>query len=155
SLWALSRREHNATAIRLFWWPSRRKLTCVRVHRTGDAVSLHFAQCENWPIMSKDQKQPKLNSRSIKLSVAQWARLNEGMDKANFWSSPVDVKEARGMTDGDLLLIEAIREGNFHVVERPGSIAGTAYKSFCRSLLELADPDTVKVWDEFRTHDPG
>jgi bifunctional DNA-binding transcriptional regulator/antitoxin component of YhaV-PrlF toxin-antitoxin module len=89
--------------------------------------------------------------KNVKISVQQGERLVARLQKTKFWTSPVEVKESRGIADGDVIVIEGVNEGKYHVVRRAGSAAGELYKEFCRSLLELADePDVLKVWDRFR-----
>jgi bifunctional DNA-binding transcriptional regulator/antitoxin component of YhaV-PrlF toxin-antitoxin module len=89
--------------------------------------------------------------KNVKISVQQAERLVARLQKTKFWTSPVEVKESRGIADGDGIVIEGVKDGRYHVVDRAGSTTGELYKEFCRSLLELADePDVLEVWDRFR-----
>lgn len=57
---------------------------------------------------------------------------------------------AEGQADGDLIVIEGIREGKYHVIVRSGSTASETVKALARSMLEPADPETLRLWDSWR-----
>jgi hypothetical protein len=57
----------------------------------------------------------------------------------------------KAIADGDGIVIEAVKDGKYHVINRAGSATGESFKEFCRSLLELADePAVLKAWNRFR-----
>ncbi len=90
-------------------------------------------------------------NKDVKISVPQGERLVARLEKTKFWKSPVEVKESRGIADGDVIVIEGAKDARYHVINRAGSTTGESYKDFCRSLLELTDePEVLKAWNRFR-----
>ncbi len=86
----------------------------------------------------------------MRISRGQGEEIIKRLQKTSFWTAPAEVKESRGIADGDMIVIEVVKEGKYHIVVRVGCRTGELYKSFCRSLLELAEPEVLKVWDRFR-----
>ncbi len=152
SLWKASQKDATARAYRFLWLASFRHPICVRVVREGDAVWMRVSRHDGGPGVVAG----KLNMDRIEsLSLKQWERLDELVGKSKFWTAPASVQESRGIADGDGLLIEGIRGGSYHVIDRAGSAAGESYKSVCRSMLELAGGDVVPEWDRRRKDERG
>lgn len=148
SLWTLSQRDRKATVYRFLWRATGQHPICLRLTRTGRTFTLHVAGHDGPPGLTAG----RMNlDKEIKLSNEQGKRLVARIEKTAFWTAPVEVKESRGIADGDGITIEGVKDGRYHIVDRAGSTAGESYKAFCRSLLELADePATLKAWDRFR-----
>jgi hypothetical protein len=148
SLWKLSQKDRTATAYRLLWLASGEHPICIRLTRAGATFALHVGGHDGHPGITAGRQ---TLDKNVKISVQQAERLVVRLQKTKFWTSPVEVKESRGKADGDVIVIEGVNEGKYHVVRRAGSAAGELSKEFCRSLLELADePDVLEVWDRFR-----
>ena len=148
SLWRLSQNDRPATAYRFLWLATGQHPICIRLTRTGGTFALHVAGHDGHPGITAGRQ---TLDKNVKISVQQAERLVARLQKTKFWTSPVEVKESRGIADGDGIVIEGVKDGRYHVVDRAGSTTGELYKEFCRSLLELADePDVLKVWDRFR-----
>jgi len=147
SLWKLSQKDATARAYRFLWLASNEHPVCVRVTKAGDAVSLRVSRHDGWPGFIAG----KLNlERTEKLSLKQWERLDELVGKSKFWTAPASVQESRGIADGDGLLVEGIKAGTYHVIDRAGPVTGEAYTNIGRYLLELARSDLIPNWDRRR-----
>ena len=148
SLWKLSEKDRTAREYRFLWLATNEHPVCVRLTRTGGAFVLHVAGHDGSPGVTAGR--PTLN-KNVKLRGQQGEKLVGLLEKTAFWTAPVEVKESRGGADGDLIVIEGVKDGKYHVIERPGWSAGESYEAFCRAMLELADePGVLKAWDRFR-----
>lgn len=148
SLWKLSQKDRTATGYRFLWLASGEHPICIRLTRTGRTFALHVARHDGRPGIRAGRL---TINKDVKLSVQQGERLIARVEKTKFWTSPVEVKESRGLADGDRIVIEGVNDGKYHVLSRAGSATGESYKEFCRSLLELAaELDVLKAWDRFR-----
>lgn len=148
SLYLQARREPAARVYRFLWLATGEHPIAVRLTGAGATFSLHVARHDGPPGI----KAGKLTTdRDIRLSEAQGRRLVELIERTKFWTAPAEVEENRGIADGDGIVIEGIKDGSYHVIDRAGSAAGESYKAFCRSLLELAgEPATIRDWDRRR-----
>lgn len=148
SLWKSSQKDRTTTNYRFLWLATNEHPICIRLTRTDRAFVLHVARHDGPPGITAGQLTV---NKDVKLSVQQGEMLVARLQKSKFWTSPVSVKESGGIADGDVIVIEGMNEGKYHVIVRAGSTTGESYKTFCRSLLELADePDALKAWDRFR-----
>jgi hypothetical protein len=148
SLWKLSQTDRTANVYRLLWLAWGEHPICIRLTRTGEAYALHVAGHDGPPGITAGRQ--TLN-KDVKLSGQQGKSLVGLLERTSFWASPVEVKESRGIADGDRIVIEGIKHGKYHVIDRAGLATGEPYKAFCRSMLELADePSVLKAWDRFR-----
>jgi bifunctional DNA-binding transcriptional regulator/antitoxin component of YhaV-PrlF toxin-antitoxin module len=148
SLWKLPQRDRTANVYRFLWLASGEHPICIRLTRTGGGFVSHIAGHDGPPGITAGRQ--TLN-KDVKLSGQQGKRLVGLLERTTFWTSPVEVKESRGIADGDVIVIEGVKDGKYHVIVRAGSTTGETYKAFCRSMLELADePGVLKAWDRFR-----
>lgn len=152
SLWASSKRDRSVSGYRVLWYTGSTRVEplCVRVQRRGDQISLRLSQhaCE------KDGRPGKLSiEREIQISEAQWKRIVALVEESKFWTAPVGVKEQLGFTDGDLVLIEGVRDGKYHVISRLVFTAREPYKDLCRLLIELSGAKGLADWDRLRKQD--
>lgn len=148
SLWKLSQKDRTATVCRFLWLASGEHPICIRLDRTGVAFKLHIGRHDGPPGLTAGRQTV---DKDVRISVQQGKKLLARLQKSTFWTAPVEVKENRGIADGDEIVIEGVKDGQYHVVCRAGSAAGESYKEFCRSLLELADePAVLKAWDARR-----
>ena len=148
SLWTLSQKDRTARVYRFLWLVPRVHPICVRLTRTENGYDLHVTRHDGPPGLTAGRL---ILDKCVKLTAAQGETLVALVEKSAFWKSPVEVKEARGIADGDGVTIEGVKDGKYHVIDRAGSTTGETYKAFCRSLLELAgEPDALKAWDRLR-----
>jgi hypothetical protein len=148
SLWKLSQEDRDATVHRFLWLASGQHPICVRLTRTGGTFTLHVARHDGPPGLAAGRMSL---DKEVKLSPEQGERLIIQLQKTTFWTAPVEVRESRVIAGGDKIVIEGVKDGRYHLVDRVGPTAGESYKGFCRSVLELAgQPDVLKAWDHFR-----
>jgi bifunctional DNA-binding transcriptional regulator/antitoxin component of YhaV-PrlF toxin-antitoxin module len=148
SLWKLSQKDRTANVYRFLWLATGEHPICIRLTRTGRTTALHVARHDGPPGITAGLLTV---NKDVKLSVQQGEKLVARLEKTKFWTSPVEVKESRGIADGDAIVIEAVKDGKYHVINRAGSATGESFKEFCRSLLESADePAVLKAWNRFR-----
>jgi bifunctional DNA-binding transcriptional regulator/antitoxin component of YhaV-PrlF toxin-antitoxin module len=148
SLWKLSRKDSTATAYRFLWLATGEHPICIRLHRIGETFTLHISRHDGPPGLTAGRQNV---DKDVKVSVPQGEQLLARLQKTTFWTAPVEVKENRGIADGDEIVIEGAKGGQYHVICRAGTAAGESYKGFCRSLLELAgEPAALKAWDDRR-----
>ncbi len=148
SLWKLFQKDRTANVYRFLWLATGEHPICIRLTRTGSKIALHVARHDGPPGLTAGRLTV---NKDVKLSVQQGEKLVARFEKTKFWTSPVEVKESRGIADGDRIVIEAVKDGKYHVINRAGSATGESFKEFCRSLLELADePAVLKAWNRFR-----
>ncbi len=151
SLWKLSQQDLGATAYRFLWLATGQHPISLRLERVGEDYLLHVARHDGPPGLTAGR--PDLD-RWIKVDAQPAQKIIAQLDASKFWTAPVEVKESRGIGDGDVLLLEGAKGGRYHVITRAGSTAGESYKAFGRSLIELADlPDALRAWDEYRRED--
>jgi hypothetical protein len=147
SLWNISQRDHTAQAFRFLWLATNEHPICVQITKSGEMISLHVAEHDGGPGQTTGKA---IVDRNLNLPAKEWERLVDLVDKSRFWASPAEVKESRGIADGDGIVIEGIKEGRYRVIDRTGSTTGEHYKSLCRFMLELAKSDMTNVWDRWR-----
>ena len=147
SLWMRSSKDRAVVAYRLLWIASNRDPVCVRVTKTGSVFSLRLSRHDR----SFNGLAGKVTvSKEVKLTEKQWKQLTDSVQATKFWTAPAEPEERRGLTDGDIILIEGVKDGKYHLIHRSGSTAGESYKRFCRLLLELSGTDFINEWDHWR-----
>jgi hypothetical protein len=153
SLLALSRRDREATIYRLLWVPSFHHPVCVRIERAGEGARLHAKVLDGKG--GYDPGQLAID-RKLTLGVEQWNQLQRLLDKATYWGLPTRLADDEGC-DGDQLIVEGVRAGKYHVVDRwdPDPI----YKELCRHMLGLTGIEISEQWKEYHSagssDDPG
>lgn len=147
SLWKLSQKKQTATIYRFLWLRGAGKPVCIRLTRTGDSFDLHVGGHDGSSGLTAGRQNL---DRNLRISAKQGEKILAEVQKSNFWKAPVEVKETRGIADGDGIVIEGTKDGKYHVIDRHCSVLGDSYKVFCRSLLELADePAHLRTWNSY------
>ena len=124
SLWMRSSKDRAVVAYRLLWIASNRDPVCVRVTKTGSVFSLRLSRHDR----SFNGLAGKVTvSKEVKLTEKQWKQLADSVQATKFWTAPAEIEEERGRGDGDIILIEGVKNGKYHVIERSGSTAGESY----------------------------
>jgi hypothetical protein len=103
SLWAISQRDHTAQALRFLWLAANEEPICVQIVKSGEAISLNVAQHDGSPGFTAGKVTV---NRNLNLRIKEWEKLVDLVDKSAFWASPTEVKESRGIADGDGIVIE-------------------------------------------------
>lgn len=153
SLYRRAQREPATTSYRFLWLATGEHPISIRLDRTGAASTLRVARHDGPPGLTAG----KLTvDRTIRLTEPQAQNLVDLIERTRFWTAPTEVQENRGIADGDGIVIEGIKGGKYHVINRAGSAAGESYKAFCRLLLDWADePAALKDWDRRRREERG
>jgi hypothetical protein len=149
SLWKKSQTDREATVYRFLWLGTSEHPTCVRITRVGDVATMHISRHNQHPgNLNQTEVHPKvIVDREIKLTLKQWDDIVDRLESVKFWSAPTDIKVM--IADGDRLLIEGIKDGKYHVVDRHRSITKEDYEPLFRMVLEIAGPDFVESWSDF------
>jgi hypothetical protein len=143
SLWKLARSRHDATVYRLLWLPTFHHPVCVRVEQAPRGAKLHVTVLDGEG--GYDPGQVALE-RNVVLSEEEWKNLNELLELTRFWAMPTIVRDDGGC-DGDQLIVEGLRDGTYHLVDR--GVAEPAYEKLCRHMLDLMGLDVQTNWDEY------
>jgi hypothetical protein len=143
SLWALSRKDRVPSVYRLLWLPSFHHTVCVRMERSPEGAKLHAKVLDG---MGGYEPGLVAIDRNLELTDEEWNGLEQGMEQAQFWAMPTRYPDDGGC-DGDELIVEGIRGGTYHVVDR--WMPEAAYKELCRHMLDLADLDVQKTWSHY------
>ena len=131
SLWMLSRSLDNATIYRLLWLPTFHHPVCVRIERTPGGARLHATVLDG-----QGGYDPGLVAieRNILLAEEEWDDLNQHLERAGFWAMPAS-REDDGGCDGEQLIVEGLKGGSYHLVDR--WMPEPAYEKLCRYMLDL------------------
>lgn len=140
SLPDLAQRDREATIYRLLWLPSFHHPVCVRIERDGDRARLQARVLDG---MGGYEPGTVAIDRHLSLGARQWERFNRLLDEAAFWELPTRLEDDSG-SDGDQLVVEGVRGGRYHVVDR--SDPDPVYKALCGYMLELTKIELGRQW---------
>lgn len=135
----LSKSDLSKEAYRFLWLRSFHHPIAVRIERSSNKTDLFFTELngagayEPGTILSRER-------RSIDHS--QWCEFLNKLEKANYW----DLGEDRDDTgdDGSQWVMEGVRDGRYHLVDRWTPIEGD-YRLACIFLLQLSGLDTDRL----------
>jgi hypothetical protein len=146
SLWQLSKKDRSATVYRFLWLPTFHRPVSVRLVRSSEGTILHAVLIDG-----RGGYEPGkiIISKTAKISGKQWENFQRCLDKVQFWEMPSKDPEDGGL-DGDHLILEAVRAGKHHIVDRWSPDAGGDYTKLCRYMLVLSGLDVMKTWEEYR-----
>ncbi|WP_165228068.1 hypothetical protein [Aquisphaera insulae] len=147
SLWALSRKDPAATTYRFLWLPTFHHPAAVRLVESDGGGMLHAVLLDG-----KGGYEPGKVIASIrrKLNDAEWKEVRRLLDRARPWDLPTTSDPLLDGEDGDQLIVETVRAGKYHIVDRWGSTETADYRNLCRHLLALSGLDVMKTWKEYR-----
>ncbi len=144
SLWKLSQRDRDATVYRLLWLPSFHHPVCVRIARTAEGARLRARVLDG-----KGGYEPGRVAvdRNIALADEEWMTLDRHLEQAEFWAMTTRSADDGGVEDGAQLIVEGIKGGTYHVVDR--QMPDPAYNKLCRHMLDLTGLDVQKAWNRY------
>jgi hypothetical protein len=142
-------RDRDMTAYRLLWLPSFDHPVCVRIDRTGDGARLQARVLDGKGGYEPGQVAVE---KRLALDSAQWSNLVRHLEAASFWDIPTKLK-GDGGCDGDQLIIEGIKGGKYHVVDRWEP--DPAYAALCRTMLDLSGLKVQKSWEGYHSASAG
>jgi hypothetical protein len=115
----------------------------VRVERTGSAMNLFVRRLSGSGGYDPGEL---IFKGSMELDLARWCTFMAKLERANFWNEPLD-KDYDSGNDGAQWILEGVREGRYHVVDRWSPRSGE-FREACIYLLELAGVETAKLGSE-------
>jgi hypothetical protein len=149
SLRMLSRRDPDAIAYRLVWLPTFDPPVRVRIDGKGEGATLRAEVLDG-----KGGYEPGQIAidKTVLLGAEQVGELDGHLEETAFWAMPTQENlEGRGVDDGDLLIVEGVKSGAYHIVRRV--MPDPAYKELCRYMLDLTGLETRKVWEDYHASD--
>ena len=120
---------------------------CVRIATTGGGTKLQLNSLDG-----KGGYEPGRVAidRNITLGDEDWKNLDRYLEQASFWTMSTPQADDGGIScDGDQLVVEGIRGGTYHVVDR--WMPDPAYEKLCRHMLDLTGLDVQKAWTGYHT----
>ena len=148
SLARFAEKDHSATVYRFLWLPSFHNPISVRFVKSDDGAVLYAVR-----LNGKGGYEPGniIRRKSVKLSLAHWKRIASHLEKAKFWTLPTDKPPPFGVIimDGDMLIVEGVNDGKYHVVRRH-SPSGGDFVDLCRAMLFMSGIDVRRLWFEYR-----
>ncbi len=132
SLWTLSRSNRVATVYRLVWLPSFDHPAVIRLVKSGDGGTLHLRILEG---MGGYEPGQLALDRTIPIGPKQWSELELAFAGLQFWTMPTKLEDDGG-SDGDQVILEGVRNGHYHLVDRwePDD----SYMDLCRLIVDMA-----------------
>ena len=127
---------------RFLWLRSFDNPIAVRVERSDRGINLFMKELSGSG--GYDPGEIILN-RFIALDQREWCGFMEKLEQADYWNLPLE--EHDDGNDGAQWILEGVREGRYHAVDRWSPRDGE-FREACIYLLELAQVDTGKLGDD-------
>ena len=125
----------------------------VRIEKEGDQVYL-FAKMTDVEKELSGIIEPGIlimNTKK-KINIEYWEEYLTRLDKINYWKMEAreKVKIEKGtifvQTDGSHWILEGLKKGQYHFVERWGPDQSNIFRKCCEYLLELSDLKIEKIY---------
>ncbi len=128
----LAARDHGANVCRFLWLPTFDHPVAVRIDRlahgaTGRAVVLNYGTFDT-------RTAPPAIDRAFTISEDQWIELERQLQQIGFAGLPT-IGDGPAGFDGDRCIIEHVKDGTYHVVDR--WCPRGAYRKLCQHILDL------------------
>jgi hypothetical protein len=144
----LAEKDRTSTVYRFLWMPSFHNQISVRFVKSDEGADLHAVR-----LSLDDAYEPRsiVERKGVKLSRAHWERIASRLEKAKFWTLPTDKPPPFGgiIADGDILVVEGVKDGKYHVVSRH-SPPGGDFVDLCQAMLFMTGIDVRRLWFEYR-----
>jgi hypothetical protein len=145
----LAEKDRAAIVYRFLWLPSFHDHISVRFVKTDEGAVLNAVR-----LRLDEAFEPKsvVERKSVKLNRAHWERIASRLEKAKFWTLPTDraLRFELDMMDGDMLIVEGVRDGRYHVVRRRGFGRGD-FVDLCQAMLFMSGiVDVRNIWFDYR-----
>ena len=139
------RADRKSEVYRFSWFRSFHHPLVVRLEKRGEGGSLRLVQ------FRRIDKKPQqlVEEKIVNIDAKAWAEFTNKVDQSAFWTTPSQVKQDLG-TDGSRWILEGVRSGTYHVIDRWSPTEFQAFKPYvelCLSFLQLAGFKTAK--DDF------
>jgi len=141
-------KDRASTVYRFLWLPSFHDQISVRFVKSDEGAVVHAVRLG---LDGEYEPRSIVERKSTKLSRAPWARIASRLEKTKFWTLPVDKAEPFGglTMDGDMLIIEGVKDGDYHVVRRSNPRGGD-FVDLCQAMLFMSGIDVRRLWFEYR-----
>ena len=134
-------RAGQTEAYRLLLLRSWQPPWAIRIERAADGAELQATQLS--AERTEDVAARPTERRLRHLSASEWERLAAAVRAATFWT--LSAPETTLGNDGQTWVIEGLRAGQYHVVERWEPRDGQAYRALGAVFLELAGLGALAV----------
>jgi hypothetical protein len=134
-------RPGQAEAYRLLFLPSFADTWSVRVEHAADGADLQATRLpasQDLPTKGRPKER-----RQRHLSSADWSRLTAAVAAADFWNLPSP--EPHLGEDGQTWVVEGLRPGAYHAVERWQPKEGAPFRVLGATFLDLAGLGALAV----------
>jgi hypothetical protein len=148
SLRVLSQRDRDATVYGLIWLPSFHHPVFVRIDRRGERAKLSAEVFDGKG--GYDRGQIAIEE-TIDLGTEQLRELDRHLEQAAFWTMPTHEQLDGIVMDGDRLIVEGVKGGTYHIVERV--LPNPAYTELCRHMLDLTGLKIRGAWEGYHPSD--
>lgn len=132
SLPAIAARDRRATVCRLLWLPSFSHPFAVRIEESRQGATVRVVVLDG---MGGYEPGFVAVDRRFAIRSEQWQEIQRRLEQLGFWTLPTHLDDQSG-TDGDQYIIECVKSGAYHVVDRwePSD----AYRALCAYVLDLS-----------------
>jgi len=139
-LWKES--KSGAERYRFLWLRTFDHPISVRVESTGSTATLFFKELNGAGGYDPGEL---IATKSVVINPEAWCAFIKKLDQANYWNGPLE-RDDLGH-DGSQWILEGVRGGRYHVVDRWTPRDGS-YREACMYLLEQAGVDTGKLGND-------
>ncbi|WP_165234106.1 hypothetical protein [Aquisphaera insulae] len=136
SLWKLARVDNSIAVFRLLWLPTSGPPISVRIQFSDKKVRLEIIKLDGYGGYDIGKIAYR---KSVEGELSLWNRLVEESEEASFWRMPTRIDDL-GL-DGEHFVLEGVKDGIYHVVDRWSPRFG-AYRKICKSMLKHAQIET-------------
>ncbi|WP_210420089.1 hypothetical protein [Aquisphaera giovannonii] len=144
----LAGKDRAATVYRFLWLPSFHDPISVRFVNSDRGIFLYATRLK----LDREYRPVRIvERRSVELKPVHWKRITDQLKKARFWDLPTHARHpfGGGGEDGHLLIVEGVRDGQYHVVMRDNPPGGN-FVDLCQAMLFMSQIDVRKLWFEYR-----
>jgi hypothetical protein len=127
---------------RFLWLRTADEPVFVRVERRGDEIKLFTKELDGLGGFDPGEV---LRSDEIGVRPQEFGEFLTRLAAADYWNLPTENKE--GGNDGAEWILEGVKYGRYHVVERWSPESG-AYREACLYLLKLSGVDPDRLQDD-------
>ncbi|HEV2305346.1 MAG TPA: hypothetical protein VGR93_07505 [Candidatus Acidoferrales bacterium] len=141
SLWGLSQSGKQAVVYRFLWLRTFHHPVAIRVVIAPDGTADLITKVSGGA--GGYGPGPLIENQTKRLSAIEVRELAEQVNNANFWKLPTEEKQTSFGMDGAQWILEGVKDGNYHLVDRWSPKSGT-YRAVClffvRQLARLRIP---------------
>ncbi|HET6557031.1 MAG TPA: hypothetical protein VFG54_06920 [Prolixibacteraceae bacterium] len=121
-------------SFRFTWLRTFHNPIAIRIDKDKEQILLTWKECDG---AGGYEPGKIIVDKQKKLSENEWKEFQRMISKIDFWEMPTTLDEIPG-SDGSQWILEGIKEGEYHVVDR-WTPRGSEYAKCCGFLLNLTD----------------